>query len=71
MAHQHVLAFAATRLKSIARGVSPWNESHRFVSAATRRQFIPGISDATIIRKLILQQVPGISNRVLGIADDI
>lgn len=47
------LSSAATRPESIARGVSPWTLSTTFFSAATRRQFIPGDFDATIIREPI------------------
>jgi hypothetical protein len=41
-------SFAATRLESIARGVSPWIKSCSRFLAATRRQFFPGEINATI-----------------------
>ncbi len=37
------LSFVPKGLKPIARGVSPWNASHPFVPAATRRQFFQGV----------------------------
>ena len=42
---------AATRRASIAKGVSPWKKSHTFISAATRRKFSQGETNASIIRK--------------------
>jgi hypothetical protein len=41
----------ATRLESIARGVSPWIKSSSRFLAATRRQFFPGEINATICQK--------------------
>ncbi len=47
-------SFAATRLESIARGVSPWITSCSGFRAATRRQFLAGETDAPVIWKPLL-----------------